>query len=115
PPEVAAGIILIGSAPSGVASNVMTFLARGNLALSVTLTAFATMLAPLMTPTLMKTLAGQLVPISFVSMMMSILNMVILPIGAALLLNWFLRGRAKWLEGAMPVISMALLIFILAF
>ena len=59
PPEIAAGIILVGSSPSGLASNVMSFIARANLALSVTLTAVATLLAPLMTPLLMKLLAGQ--------------------------------------------------------
>jgi BASS family bile acid:Na+ symporter len=115
PAEVAAGIVLVGSAPSGVASNVMTFIAKGNLALSVTLTAFATLLAPVMTPLLMKSLAGQFVTISFYSMMMSIFNMVLLPIGAALLLTWFLRGRAAWLLRPMPFISMAMLIFVLAF
>lgn len=63
PAEIAAGVILIGSSPSGVASNVMTFLARGNLALSITLTTCATLIAPVVTPFLMQTLAGQLVPI----------------------------------------------------
>ena len=63
PPEIAAGIILVGSSPSGLASNVMSYLAKANLALSVTLTAVATMLAPLFTPFLMQSLAGTLVPI----------------------------------------------------
>jgi bile acid:Na+ symporter, BASS family len=65
PPEIAAGIILVGSSPSGLASNVMSFLAKANLALSVTLTAFATLLSPLLTPFLMKTLAGQMVEVDF--------------------------------------------------
>jgi BASS family bile acid:Na+ symporter len=87
PPEVAAGIILVGSSPSGLASNVMSFIARANLALSVTLTAVATLLAPLMTPLLMKYLAGQFVPIDFWAMMLSIINIVILPIVAGLIFN----------------------------
>jgi bile acid:Na+ symporter, BASS family len=87
PPEVAAGIILVGSSPSGLASNVMSFIARANLALSVTLTAVATMLAPLITPALMKLLAGQFVPIDFWAMMLSIINIVILPIIAGLMFN----------------------------
>jgi BASS family bile acid:Na+ symporter len=87
PPEIAAGIVLVGSSPSGLASNVMSFIARANLALSVTLTAVATMLAPLMTPTLMKLLAGQYIPIDFWGMMLSIVNIVILPIVAGLIFN----------------------------
>ena len=106
PPEIAAGVVLIGSAPSGVASNVMAFIAKANLPLSVTLTAVSTLLAPLMTPFLMQTLAGQFVPIDFVDMMLSIINMVILPIALGLLFNKLLHGRAAWLDRAMPVVSM---------
>ena len=93
PPEVAAGIILVGSSPSGLASNVMSFIARANLALSVTLTAVATMLAPLITPSLMKLLAGQFVPIDFWAMMLSIINIVILPIIAGLIFNAVAYGK----------------------
>ena len=87
PPEIAAGIILVGSSPSGLASNVMSFIAKANLALSVTLTAIATLLAPLVTPTLMSLLAQQYVPIDFWNMMLGIFNMVILPIIAGLIFN----------------------------
>lgn len=87
PPEIAAGIILVGSSPSGLASNVMSFIARANLALSVTLTAVATMLAPLITPSLMKLFAGQFVPIDFWDMMLGIINIVILPIVGGLMFN----------------------------
>jgi BASS family bile acid:Na+ symporter len=107
PPEIAAGIILIGSSPSGLASNVMAYLARANVALSVTLTAFATLLAPLMTPFLMKYLAGSFVPIDFVGMMTSILKIVIIPVFIGLVFNYFFHGKAKWLDQSMPVVSMA--------
>jgi BASS family bile acid:Na+ symporter len=93
PPEIAAGIVLVGSSPSGMASNVMSFLAKANLALSVTLTAFATLLSPLMTPLLMKTFAGEMVAIDFWAMMLGIFNMVILPICAGLIFNLFLNGK----------------------
>jgi BASS family bile acid:Na+ symporter len=89
PPEIAAGIILVGSSPSGLASNVMSFIAKANLALSITLTAIATLLAPLITPTLMSLLAQQYVPIDFWNMMLGIFNMVILPIIAGLIFNSF--------------------------
>lgn len=84
-PEVAAGIILIGSCSSGLASNVMAYIARSNLALSVAVTAITTMVAPIMTPFLMTRLAGTLVEVKFFNMMMEIIKMVIVPIGAALL------------------------------
>jgi BASS family bile acid:Na+ symporter len=84
-PEIAAGIILIGSCSSGLASNVMAYIAKSNLALSVTVTAITTMIAPLMTPLWMKLLAGTLVEVSFFKMMMEIIKIVLVPIGAALL------------------------------
>ncbi|MEX2572918.1 MAG: bile acid:sodium symporter family protein [Balneolaceae bacterium] len=114
PAEIAAGIVLIGSSPSGVSSNVMAFISNGNLALSVTLTAFATLLAPLMTPFLMQLLAGQMVPIEFYSMMISILKMIILPVIAGLVFNRLFRGRVKWLHDLMPVVAMAANVVIIA-
>ena len=87
PPEIAAGVILIGSSPSGLASNVMSYIARANLALSITITAITTIISPFMTPLLMKLLAGELVEVSFWKMMLDIFNMVILPIIAGLIFN----------------------------
>ncbi|MDB0069560.1 bile acid:sodium symporter family protein [Flavobacteriaceae bacterium] len=107
PAEIAAGVVLIGSSPSGLASNVMAYLAKANIALSVTLTAVATLIAPFMTPILMKYLAGSFVPIDFVSMMISIVKIVILPIVIGLVFNHFFHGKAKWLDQTMPIISMA--------
>lgn len=116
PPEIAAGIILVGCSPSGTASNVMTYLAKANLALSVTLTSITTLLAPLMTPLLMKILAGQFIEIDLLKMMWDIVKMIILPIGAGLIFNKLLRGRSAWLDKAMPIVSMlgiALIILII--
>ena len=84
-PEIAAGIILIGSCSSGLASNVMVYLAKGNLVLSVIVTAMATLAAPLLTPLLMKLLAGTLIEVHFTDMMAEIVKIVLVPIGAALL------------------------------
>ncbi len=114
PAEVAAGVVLIGSCPGGVASNVMAFIAKADLALSITLTAVSTMLSPLATPYLMQLLAGQFVPIDTYGMMISILNMIILPIVLGLLFNHFLHGKIKWLDDIMPVVSMAGIAFIIA-
>ena len=107
PPEIAAGIILVGCSPSGLASNVMAYISGANLALSLTLTAVATLLAPLFTPFLMKLLADQLVPIDFLGMLWSIFKIVILPIILGLLFNKFAHGRVPWLDKAMPIVSMA--------
>lgn len=106
-PEIAAGIILIGCSPSGLASNVMNYLAKANLALSITITSITTLLAPLITPLLMKFLAGAFIEIDMVKMMWDIFKMVIIPIGAGLLFNRLLKGKSSWLDAAMPVLSMA--------
>jgi BASS family bile acid:Na+ symporter len=94
-PEIAAGIILIGSTSSGLASNVMVYLARANLVLSVVVTAMATMAAPFCTPLLMKLLAGTLVKVNVINMMMEIIKIVIVPIGAALLHDYLKRASPK--------------------
>lgn len=107
PPEIAAGIVLIGCSPSGLASNVMAFLAKANLALSLTITSIATLLAPILTPLLMKLLAGEFIEIDMLGMMWDIAKMIIIPIGAGLLFNKLLSGKAKWLDDAMPIVSMA--------
>ncbi|MBW6535965.1 MAG: bile acid:sodium symporter family protein [Mariniphaga sp.] len=112
PPEIAAGIVLVGSSPSGLASNVMSFLARANLALSVTLTAVATMLSPLLTPFLMKTLAGQMVEVDFWKMMLDIFNIVILPIIAGLIFNIFSHSKVS-ARGIIIQLTSFLLIIIL--
>jgi BASS family bile acid:Na+ symporter len=114
-PEVAAGVILIGSVPGGVASNLMTYLAGGNLALAVTMTSCSTLMSPVMTPFLMKTLAGRLVPIHFMAMMFSILNMIIVPIVAGLIANRILYGNGRWTKrgGILPAISAVCLIMAL--
>jgi len=106
PPEIAAGVVLIGSSPGGVASNVMAYIAKANLALSITLTAVSTMIAPFLTPLLMKLLAGQFVPIDVAAMMWSITKMIIIPIVLGVIFNRFLHGKIKWLDDAMPVLSM---------
>ena len=106
PPEIAAGIVLIGCSPSGVASNVMAYLARANLALSITITSIATLIAPFVTPLLMKFLAGEFIEIDVLAMMWSIVKMIILPIGAGLLFNKLRGKKFIWLDKAMPIMSM---------
>ena len=93
PNEVAAGIILIGCVPTGLASNVMVYIARANLPLSVTIGACSTLLSPFVTPLLMKFIAGQFIEISVWKMMLDILNMIILPIVAGFTFNMFYNAK----------------------
>ena len=95
-PEIGAGIVLFGSVPGGVASNLINYLAGANVALSVTMTAVSTLLSPLLTPFWMKTLAGRMIPVDFLSMMFSIINMIIVPIVAGLIANRVLYSRKAW-------------------
>ena len=114
PAEVAAGVILIGSVSSGVASNVMTYLAGGNVPLSVTITSATTLLSPFVTPFWMKTLAGRLVPVDFVAMMLSIFNMIIIPIIAGLVAHRLLYGAKERAGAAVRLAASAAVFFALA-
>lgn len=114
-PEISAGIILIGCSPSGLASNVMNYLAKANLALSITITTIATLMSPFTTPLLMKLLAGTFIEIDILKMMWDIFKMIMIPIGAGLLFNKLLRGKSKWLDTAMPYVSMLGIAGIIAF
>jgi len=113
PNEIAAGIILVGCCPSGLASNVMSYLARANLALSVSVTTISTLLAPFLTPLLMQLLGGGFVQIDFWGMVWDITKIVILPIAAGLAFHYLVRGKFTWLDKAMPVLSMIGIAFIL--
>ncbi len=113
PPEIAAGVVLVGCMPSGLASNVIAFIAKANLALSVAVTAVSTLMAPLMTPLLMKLLGGQFVPVSFMDMLLDILKLVIIPIFLGVFFNHFFHKKADWIDKVMPKISMAGIAFII--
>jgi bile acid:Na+ symporter, BASS family len=106
PPEIAAGIILIGCVPSGLASNVMSYIARANLVLAVTIGAISTLISPFVTPLLMKVLGGQYIEVNFWSMMFDILNMIILPIIAGFIFNLFNERKEK-----MKVVILQMAIF----
>ena len=112
--EVAAGIVLVGSAPGGVASNVITYLAGGNVPLSVTMTACSTLASPFLTPLAMSVLAGEYVPINFSDMMWSIIQMIIVPIVGGVVVNRLLRAHMAWVHRALPVVSMAAICIIIA-
>ncbi len=113
PPEISAGIILVGCSPSGLASNVMTFIAKGNVPLSITMTSVATILAPIVTPALMQMLGNQYINIDFWHMTWDISKMIIIPIFLGLLVSRMIRGYDYLLQYILPVISMAGITFII--
>lgn len=113
PPEIAAGIILVGCCPSGLASNVMCYLSRGNLALSVSVTTVSTLVAPLLTPLLMRLLGGSLIEIHFLDMVWEMVKMVVLPVALGVFVHYLLKERAKWLNKVLPITSMIGIVIIL--
>jgi BASS family bile acid:Na+ symporter len=112
PAEVAAGIILIAVCPTGAASNVMTYLARGNLALALSVTMLATFISPFATPLIMQICAGHLIKVNTVGMMVGILNMVIVPVCAGLICNKILYGKLAWFGKAGNLLALAALCFL---
>lgn len=106
PPEIAAGLVLVGVSPSGLASNVMAYIAKANLAMSVTMTAVTTLLAPIMTPLLMRLLAGQMIEIDVPGMMWSITKIVLMPVLGGLAFHHLFYHRFRWLDRVMPLVSM---------
>lgn len=105
--EIAAGLILFGACSGGTASNVITFLARGNVALSVTMTCCSTLVAPLMTPLIMELLAGAHLELNPVAMSWSICKMIVAPVLIGLLVNRFIHDRVTWLLRWLPLTAMA--------
>lgn len=114
PSEIAAGIILVGCCPSGLASNVMAYLAKANLALSVSVTTISTLLAPFLTPLLLQWLGGGFVQIDFWAMVWDITKIVIIPVVAGLAFHYLMRGRFAQLDKVLPLLSMAGIAMILA-
>ena len=112
PPELAAGVILVGTCPGGTSSNVMTYLARGDVALSVSMTMTTTVLAPIVTPLLTWGLAGEWVDISLSAMMMSIVQVVILPIVLGIVINSFFEETVQKIVKLLPLISVIAIVLI---
>ena len=104
-PMLAAGVILVGCAPGGTSSNVISYLAKGDVALSVTMTSISTLLAPLMTPLLTRWLAGQYMPVDAGSMAMSIVKMVLVPVVGGLVVRVLFTRAVERVLPAMPWVS----------
>lgn len=106
------GVILVGCCPGGTASNVITYLAKGDLALSVGMTGVSTLLAPILTPLLVLLLAGQSVNVDVVAMFLSILWVVILPIVAGLIVKRLWPSQTEKATAYLPALSSVTICFI---
>ena len=105
PPELALGVILVGCCPGGTASNVICYLAKGDVALSVAMTGVSTLLAPFVTPVLVLLLAGETVDVDVLGMFMSIVQVVILPIVVGLVVNHYFGNFTQRVIPYMPMLS----------
>lgn len=114
PAEIAVGVILVGCCPGGTASNVMTWLSRGDVALSVAITSVTTLLAPLVTPALVWLLASAWLPVSFAAMFLSILQVVLMPIALGLLAQRLLGERTRQVAEVLPLVSVFSIVVIIA-
>lgn len=111
-PALAAGLILVGCAPGGTASNVVSYLARGNVALSVAMTSVSTLLAPLLTPALALWLAGQYMPVDAGSMAISVVQIVLIPVVLGIFLRMLFNRFVDKVSGALPWLSVLAITFV---
>lgn len=113
-PEVAAGVILVGCCPGGTASNVMTYLSKGDVALSVACTSVTTLLAPIVTPFLVWLFASQYLPVDAMSMFLSIVKVILVPLALGFILQKIMPGVVKAAIPALPLVSVVGIVLIVA-
>ncbi|MDG6896287.1 bile acid:sodium symporter family protein [Volucribacter amazonae] len=114
PAELAIGVILVGSCPGGTSSNVMTYLAKGNTALSIACTTISTLLAPILTPMIFYALASQWLEINAAAMFISVLKMVLFPIFLGLIVRALFKQKIAEISQTMPLLSVISIVLILA-
>lgn len=113
-PELTAGMVLVGASSGGTASNVITYLAKGDVALSISLTAVSTLLAVVLMPALTWLYIGQSVPVPVTKMLMSVLEVVLVPVAVGILLNTLLGKRLGQVKHVFPLLSMGAIVLIIA-
>jgi BASS family bile acid:Na+ symporter len=118
PPALALGVILVGAAPGGTASNVMTYLGRGDVALSVTITSVTTLAAPIVMPAWVLALAGEQLQVTFMDLFVSIVQVVLVPVLTGFVLRVALDRSAPRVAAAglniFPAISVVAIVAIVA-
>ena len=114
PPEIAVGVILVGCCPGGTSSNVMTFLSKGDVALSVTVTSITTILAPFVTPALILLFAREWINISPSSLFISIVQVVLIPIILGIIVQKLFKRQAKASVKVLPLVSVIAIVAIVS-
>jgi len=114
PPEIAVGVILVGCCPGGTSSNVMTFLSKGDVALSVTVTSVTTILAPFVTPALILLFAKEWVNISPSSLFISIVQVVLIPIVFGIIVQKLFKRQAQASVKVLPLVSVMAIVAIVS-
>ncbi|MET4562456.1 BASS family bile acid:Na+ symporter [Lysinibacillus parviboronicapiens] len=114
PPEIAIGVILVGCCPGGTSSNVMTFISKGDVALSVTITSITTLLAPFVTPGLIYLFASEYIDIAPSALFMSIVKVIIIPIALGFIVQKLFNKQAKASVKVMPLVSVVAIVAIVA-
>ena len=114
PPDLAAGVVLVGTCPGGTASNVMTYLGKGDVALSVGMTCCSTIFAPFVTPALTYLILHQTVEVNMMAMFMSIVKVVILPIALGFIINHFFSETTQKAVKVLPLVSVVAIVMIVA-
>ena len=114
PADLALGVILVGCCPGGTASNVITYIAGGDVALSVGMTTVSTLIAPLMTPALVYLLGGAWVEVSFLAMVSSVVKVVLVPVLLGIVLHSLFGSFIRKISGILPLISVVSIVMIIA-
>jgi len=114
PPQLAIGLILVGCSPGGTASNVICYLAKGDVALSITLTTVSTLLAIVATPMLTLLYAGETVPVPAGAMLLTILQVILVPVLSGVLVNHYFHRPLAAVRDVFPVVSMLSIVLIIA-
>ena len=114
PTDLALGVILVGCCPGGTASNVITYIAGGDVALSVGMTITSTLAAPLITPLLVYLLAGAWVEVSFLAMVISVVKVVLIPVLLGILINWIFGKQIQKISEVLPLISVVSIVMIIS-
>ncbi|KIL49171.1 bile acid:sodium symporter family protein [Jeotgalibacillus campisalis] len=112
PPEIAIGVILVGCCPGGTASNVITYLAKGNTALSVAITSVSTLLAPVLTPALIYLFASEWLEVSFLSLFVSVIQVVLVPVILGIMVRSLFKEKVKKAVPVMPLVSVIAIVAI---
>ncbi|MCC7576534.1 MAG: bile acid:sodium symporter family protein [Methanomethylovorans sp.] len=113
-PELTAGVVLLGCCPGGTASNVICYLAKGDVALSIVLTSVSTLISFLMTPLLTWLYIGQMIDVGIYDMLLSILQIVIVPVVLGITINSLIGTRIRNIRHSFPAFSVVTIVFIIA-